>query len=271
LIAVTVITKDRVHLLRQCVENVLLRTTSDTTEIVIWDNGSTDGTPEYLKTLDDPRVRVVMHPENIGMNGYARGFAMTTAPYLVEVDDDVIDAPEGWDRRLLDVFCALPGVGFLAADILDDPNDTAAHVRHRVRPDAYREVTLQGFRLLEGPIGGACAITSRELSNRVGGFRERPNDVFWLEDEEYVGKLQDAGYRSFVLADLVVHHAGGEYYGNVPAEKVEYWRRRNLREKRRMTVKRFIYRVPFMHRINERFRFFEAPRAQTSSSKDSMR
>jgi GT2 family glycosyltransferase len=47
-IAIVVLTHSRVHLLQQCVENVLARTSTLTREIVIVDNGSTDGT----KALD---------------------------------------------------------------------------------------------------------------------------------------------------------------------------------------------------------------------------
>ena len=76
-IAVVVLTNNRVHLLQQCVENVLARTSDATCEIVIWNNGSTDGTREYLESLDDPRINVVQSEKNIGQNGYARGFALT--------------------------------------------------------------------------------------------------------------------------------------------------------------------------------------------------
>ena len=58
-----VLTHNRVHLLRKNVENVLLRTSPATREIVIWNNASTDGTGEYLDSLDDPRIRVVQQRE----------------------------------------------------------------------------------------------------------------------------------------------------------------------------------------------------------------
>src|SRR3954464_3169229 len=62
-IAVVVLTHNRAHLLRECVENVLLRTSDATHEIVIWDNASTDGTADFLDSLTDVRVRVVHSPE----------------------------------------------------------------------------------------------------------------------------------------------------------------------------------------------------------------
>ena len=83
MIAVVVLTHNRLQLFRRCVEDVLLRTSEKTREIVIWNNGSDDGTKEYLDTLTDPRLRIVHSPENIGMNAYAKAFALATQDYLV--------------------------------------------------------------------------------------------------------------------------------------------------------------------------------------------
>ena len=125
-IAIVVLTHNRVHLLRQCVENVLARASSKTTEIVIWDNASSDDTSSYLDALDDPRLRVVHSDKNIGQSAYARAFRLTSAPYMVELDDDIIEAPANWDATLLDAFRRLPRIGFLAANLVNNPNDRTA-------------------------------------------------------------------------------------------------------------------------------------------------
>ena len=258
-IAVVVLTHNRVHLLQKCVENVLLRTSPSTREIVIWDNASTDGTAAFLDTLDDPRIRVVRSEENIGQNGYAKAFRLTTSPFLIEVDDDVVSAPRAWDATLRDAFDQLPDVGFLAADLEDDPHDLAAHHRYRIRPHEYVPTEENGIRLLRGPTGGGCAITSRELNERVGGFREDPRQVFWLEDEAYIADIARLGYGAAVLADLKVHHTGGPHYSVTPKEKADYWRRHARRRARRAAIKRIVFHVPFFRRLNARYAWFVAP------------
>ena len=163
MIAVVVLTHNRVHLLRQCVENVLLRTSSSTCEIVLWNNASVDGTREYLDSLPDPRIRVVHHTENIGQNAYARAFRLTSSEYMIEMDDDVIDAPNGWDETLLEAFRRLPEIGYLAANLVDDPNDSASQYMRYLREtkNAYTLKEINGLRILEGPTGGGCTMTSR--------------------------------------------------------------------------------------------------------------
>ena len=232
-IAVVVLTHNREHLLRKCVEQVLLCTSDSTREIVIWDNASTDGTAAYLRSVDDQRIRVVHHAENIGQSAYARAFRLTAAPYMIELDDDVVGAPAEWDRTLRDAFRSLPGIGFLSADLEDDPHDVASQHRHHIRAHEYTPFMENGVSLLRGPTGGGCAMTSREVYNLVGGFREHPKDVFFLEDAAYVADVIAHGYTVAVLPSLRVHHTGGAYYATESKEKLAYWDRWKRRRARR--------------------------------------
>ena len=52
------------------------------------------------------------------------------------------------------------------------------------------------MRLLEGPAGGGCAMTSRELNDRVGGFRQHAKEVFWQEDAAYIEDIKRLGLRA---------------------------------------------------------------------------
>jgi len=258
-IAVVVLTHNRANLLQKCVENVLSRVSDATREIIIWDNASTDQTAAYLETVTDPRIRVIQSEKNIGQNAYARAFRETTAPYLIEIDDDVVAAPDAWDKTLRDAFVALPDVGFLAADLEDDPHDEASRYRHEYRAEMYIPVTENGVNILTGPAGGGCAITSRALNQRVGGFQEKKNEVFWLEDAAYIADIAKLGFRAVVLADLRVHHTGGPYYTTPPKEKEEYWRKYWAKRRRRERAKALLVRVPFVRRLNARYGWFVAP------------
>jgi glycosyltransferase involved in cell wall biosynthesis len=61
-----------------------------TRELVIVDDGSTDGTRDVLGEFDDPRVHVLLQPRNQGKGAaLRRGFAAATAPYVVVQDADL--------------------------------------------------------------------------------------------------------------------------------------------------------------------------------------
>ncbi|MEA2345822.1 MAG: hypothetical protein QOF63_3991 [Thermoanaerobaculia bacterium] len=61
-----------------------------TAELVIVDDGSTDGTRDVLAKLDDPRIRVVLHERNQGKGAALRtGFKHAAADYVIIQDADL--------------------------------------------------------------------------------------------------------------------------------------------------------------------------------------
>lgn len=261
MISVVVVTHNRLHLLRRCVDDVLGRTSEKTREIIVWNNASDDGTREFLDGLEDPRLHIVHHPENIGTNAYADAFVLATQDYLVELDDDVIEAPHNWDETMLDAFRRIPKMGYLSANLVDDPNDSAARYIKYLREErnAYTRREIDGIALLEGPTGGGCTMTSRELYERVGGFARHDKLVFWHEDAAYVRNIHRLGYRSAMLEDLSVWHAGSPYYSKTSPAKLAFHARHASTTRRKDLVKRILLRVPLVAALNARHGWFEPP------------
>jgi SAM-dependent methyltransferase len=77
---------------RETIREVVARVLESpfTAELVIVDDGSTDGTRDILASFDDPRVRVVLQPTNRGKGAaLRRGFREATAELVIVQDADL--------------------------------------------------------------------------------------------------------------------------------------------------------------------------------------
>jgi glycosyltransferase involved in cell wall biosynthesis len=73
-------------------------------EILVVDDGSTDGTRDVLPQLEDSTVRVILHPENRGKGAAIRtGLSHATGDLVIIQDADLEYDPEDWPKLLAPV------------------------------------------------------------------------------------------------------------------------------------------------------------------------
>lgn len=94
----------------------LLADPTEEFSLTIWDNGSTDGTREFISSLEDPRIsRKVFSSENVLLHGAVNDLVSRSSADLIGmIFDDILVTP-GWTRPLAKAHSDVPEFGMIGS------------------------------------------------------------------------------------------------------------------------------------------------------------
>ena len=125
--------------LADAVESILGQSFGDF-EFLIVDDGSTDRTRQILRGYDDPRIRLIVNPRNLGLTPSLNiGLAAARGCFIARMDADDIALPDRFARQLA-FFAANPGTILVGGGHarLDHDARTQAWATQPLRPVEFR-------------------------------------------------------------------------------------------------------------------------------------
>ena len=216
-VSIIVLTHNALDYTRVCLQSVL-RNTDPRHELILVDNGSSDGTPDYLHQVARSRAgcRVILNDENLGYAaGNNRGLAVSRGKNMILLNSDTV-VTEGWLERIVGAAEKNPRAGLLG------PVTNNISGMQKLTTVGYEQSNLVGLNEFADScakdhagqvertlrLTGFCLLIKRELLARIGGLDEgfgRGN----YEDNDYCLRAHLAGYEGLIVRDCFVHHFGG--------------------------------------------------------------
>lgn len=194
------VTYDRLDLTKKTIE-FLLKSTKHPFSLVIVDNGSKDGTPEYLASLpslcDDiiQNIHLIILPENKGI-AIGRNLALKKADELkpnwyCTIDNDV-QMPDKWLEDSIEILQKNKSYGAIGVNF---------------EPKPYPLITLNGCTFQDKPVGNlgtACMVFRKQVHQMIGFFNTEYNK-YGLEDSDFGIRIRVAGFKLGYVENMGIH------------------------------------------------------------------
>lgn len=213
---------NKVNYTRNCINNIINSTADFYCEVIIIDNGSTDGTKEYLKGLSGD-IRIITNDENVGYTvACNQGARVATGRYLVFLNNDTLPQ-QGWLKHLINTVERDAQAGAVGAKLVypDGKLQEAGAI-------VFRDGSALNFGRGDDPANplynracevdycsGACLLVPKVVFMELGGFDEMYAPAYY-EETDFCFRLREHGYKVIYQPQANIIHYGSVTAGLEP-------------------------------------------------------
>jgi GT2 family glycosyltransferase len=224
-------------------------------EVIVVDNGSTDGSAAWLAGWQAPfPLRVIRNQVNAGFcQANNQGISAARGEFVALLNNDA-EAGPGWLGELRAAFLLGADVGMAASKILvwEDPRiiDKIGHLMYpdgQNRGRATGELDAGQYDTVEEVAwpDGAAAMYRKAMLDETGGFDE---DLFAYADDAELGlRARIAGWRCFYMPRAVVRHHRGATLGQTSVRRVRLIERNRVLLAAKLFPGSLLWKNPFYY------------------------
>lgn len=225
LTSIVILTWNELDCTRECLESIE-RNTPEPHEVILVDNGSSDGTLPYLREFCSERsgYRLIENGRNLGFaKGCNVGMRAATGGRILLLNNDVV-VTRGWLSGMIDALKREPRAGIagpMTNEIAGPQKVAAPTYRNHEELEAFAGSFRSGNygrRIAAERLVGFCLLFPRDVYESVGELDTRFGSGNF-EDDDFCLRAALAGYGCVIAGDVFIHHYGSRSFAG---NKVDY-------------------------------------------------
>ena len=233
-LSIVIICWNDLKVIKDCLRSIYEGTQRTNFEVIVSDNGSSDGSVDFIRT-NFPKVRIVENRANLGFaRGNNAGIAVANGEYVLILNPDTI-VHEGSLDRWLEFADQHPEAGAFGCRVLN-PNGSyqrSARPFPTVRRLWMAALHVTGLaRLSDFFVGGeyvgwsgdsertvdwqsgCCVLVRGELLKQLSGFD--PQFFYHYEEVDLCRRIWDSGHPILFTPRATITHLGGQSVNRFP-------------------------------------------------------
>ncbi|WP_285854191.1 glycosyltransferase [Bacillus subtilis] len=208
--SIIVLTYNQLALTKQCLESIWKHTNNDCIEVIVIDNGSHDGTRDYLKQITS--IKAIFNKTNEGFaKACNQGLEVASGDNILFLNNDTVVTNQ-WLEPMIKLLYQDDKIGMVGpvSNYVSGPQQVPVnYTKVEEIEDFSRLYCLQqrGRSKAVLRLVGFCLLVKKKVLDQVGGFDERFVGGSFEDDDLSLRVLQ-AGYQLKIALDSFVHHHG---------------------------------------------------------------
>ncbi len=225
LISIIILNRDGLHHLKRLFKDFDKKTNYSNYEIIVVDNASTDGSVEFLKSLDLP-IAVIENKENVSFSkGNNDAAKIAKGKFLLLLNND-IEPTYGWLNELVGTIMQDENIAIVGAKLVfpyyfEGQRENSYKIQHcgvifaeRMKPCcAYAKNQSSDLEIFHPSLNkikpvvavtAAVALIRKDIYEEVGGLDEKYN--YGLEDIDFSLKIHKYGYMTVYSGPTLLFH-----------------------------------------------------------------